>query len=122
MEKSLRGNSEAFLQIGSDAPIAPLAGGVRRSRVLAWMMQSFLDIPDAALRGIRTPTLVMAGDADVVTVEHAAQLSRLVPHGQLTVLPGSEHGTYLGVAEAAKPTGPLTAASLALIEAFLDGR
>jgi len=86
------------------------------------MMLSFTDLPAAALRAIRAPMLIMAGDADVVTLEHEAQLARLVPHGQLAVFPGSGHGTYLGVAEAAKPGSPLPDLAVAMIEAFLDER
>jgi pimeloyl-ACP methyl ester carboxylesterase len=86
------------------------------------MMRTFADIPEATLRAVRAPTLVMVGDADVVSPEHSAQLARLVPHGQLAVLPGSGHGTYLGVAEAAKPGSPLPDLAVAMIEAFLEGR
>ncbi len=56
------------------------------------MMQSFTDIPEATLRAIQAPMLVMLGDADVVSPEHAAQLARLVPHAELAVFPGSGHG------------------------------
>ncbi len=86
------------------------------------MMKSFTDVPEAALRAIGAPMLVMIGVKDVVLPEHAAQLARLVPHGQLAVLPGSEHGTYLGAAEGAKPGSPLPDLALAMIEAFLDQR
>jgi len=83
------------------------------------MMQTFNDIPEAALRAIRAPTLVMIGDHDVVLPEHAAQLARLVPDAQLAVLPGSGHGTYLGAAEAAEPGSPLPDLALSMIEVFL---
>ncbi len=83
------------------------------------MMRSFRDVPEAALRTIRAPVLVMVGDRDVIEPEHALRLSRLVPHGELAVMPGSGHGTYLGVAEGAVPGSPLPDVSVALIEAFL---
>jgi pimeloyl-ACP methyl ester carboxylesterase len=86
------------------------------------MMQSFPDIPETVLRAIDAPTLVMVGDADVVSPEHSFQLSRLVKHGELAVFPGSGHGTYLGAAEAAKPGSPLPDLATTMIEAFLDGR
>lgn len=58
-------------------------------------MLAFEDIPDASIRAIQAPTLVVVGDQDVVRVEHALELARTLSHGRLCVLPGS-HGSYLG--------------------------
>jgi pimeloyl-ACP methyl ester carboxylesterase len=58
-------------------------------------MQGFVDIPDASIKAIQAPALVVDGDRDVVRVEHAVELSRLLPHGRLCILPG-EHGEYFG--------------------------
>jgi pimeloyl-ACP methyl ester carboxylesterase len=58
-------------------------------------MLAFKDIPDQDIRSIQAPTLVLDGDRDVVRVEHAVELSRLLPHGRLCILPG-EHGEYFG--------------------------
>jgi pimeloyl-ACP methyl ester carboxylesterase len=58
-------------------------------------MLAFTDIPDQDIKSIQAPTLVIDGDRDVVRVEHAVELSRLLPHGRLCILPG-EHGEYLG--------------------------
>jgi len=44
------------------------------------------------LRKLAAPLLVMVGDRDIVTLEHAIELFRLVPDGKLAVLPGSDHG------------------------------
>jgi pimeloyl-ACP methyl ester carboxylesterase len=57
----------------------------------AQRMRDFKDIPDDAIRAITAPTLVMIGDADVVRPEHAVELSRLLPHAQLAVLPATDH-------------------------------
>jgi pimeloyl-ACP methyl ester carboxylesterase len=84
------------------------------------MLQSFDDIPEAAIRAIGAPTLVMIGDKDVILPEHAMQLARLVPHGDLAVLPGSARGAYLGAAEAAKPGSPLPDLAVAMIDSFLN--
>ncbi|HSN89877.1 MAG TPA: alpha/beta hydrolase [Anaeromyxobacteraceae bacterium] len=83
------------------------------------MMKAFRDWPEEALRGIRGPSLVMVGDADVMSVEHAARMARLLPGGRLAVFPGSTHGTYLGAAEGARPGSPLPGLAVAMIEAFL---
>jgi pimeloyl-ACP methyl ester carboxylesterase len=84
------------------------------------MLQTFDDIPEAAIRAIDAPTLVMVADKDVILPQHAMQLARLVPHGDLAVLPGSGHGTYLGAAEAAKPGSPLPDLAVAMIDSFLN--
>ena len=83
------------------------------------MMTSFVDVPEERLQAMRVRTLVMLADRDVVSVEHAARLARLVPSAELAVLPGSAHGTYLGVAEAAVPGSPLPDLAISMIEAFL---
>ncbi len=80
------------------------------------LMRDFHDIPDAALRSITAPALVMVGDHDVMSVEHAASLARLL-RGQLAVFPGAGHGTYLGSVDAGG--GDPTAARLTL-ESFLS--
>jgi pimeloyl-ACP methyl ester carboxylesterase len=57
-------------------------------------MQSFPDIPTAAIRGITAPALVIVGDADVMRPEHAVETFRLLPHAQLAVL--SRHRSHGG--------------------------
>jgi len=86
------------------------------------LMKEFLDIPEADLRGIRVPTLVVLGDHDVMSVEHDAALARLLPKGELAVMPGAIHGTYLGAAEGARAGSPLVGVATTLIEAFLRGQ
>jgi pimeloyl-ACP methyl ester carboxylesterase len=84
------------------------------------MMKSFPDVSPPVLRAVDAPTLVMAGDSDVILPEHSIELARLVKHGQLAIFPGSGHGTYLGTAESRRPGSPLPALALAMIEAFLQ--
>ena len=52
------------------------------------LMESFHDIPEASLRAIAAKSLVIVADHDVMFVEHDAQLSRLLRHGELAVMPG----------------------------------
>lgn len=54
-------------------------------------MRNFKDIPADTIRSIAAPTLVVCGDSDVMRPEHAVQEFRLLPHGQLAVLPGTGH-------------------------------
>jgi pimeloyl-ACP methyl ester carboxylesterase len=43
------------------------------------------------IESITAPILVMIGDGDFVRPEHAVEMYRLLPHGQLAVLPQSGH-------------------------------
>lgn len=81
-------------------------------------MAGFKDMDDAALRAIQAPALVLNGDADVVRVEHAVWLSKLLPHAQLAILP-SGHGDYLGEICAADQQSRLPEVATSLIEMFL---
>ena len=44
------------------------------------------------LNGVRSRTLVMLGDDDEVTLEHAVALYRGLPDAELAVIPGTSHG------------------------------
>lgn len=58
-------------------------------------MIAFRDGDDEGLKQINAPALLMVADKDVITVEHTAELCRLIPDAQLAVLPGS-HGSFIG--------------------------
>lgn len=82
-------------------------------------MNAFTDFPDAWLTSIAAPALVLLGDQDVVTVEHAVKMRSLLPHARLAVLPGN-HGSYLGeAASTVDPSSRLPEATVAVIEDFL---
>lgn len=82
-------------------------------------MQSFADIPDALVASVRAPTLVVAGDRDVPTPEHALELARLIPGARLMILPGG-HGDWLGEAIMAPAESRYPALTAGLVEEFLD--
>jgi pimeloyl-ACP methyl ester carboxylesterase len=44
------------------------------------------------LQGIQSPTLIIVGDGDIVTLEHAVEMFRTIPISQLCVVPNSGHG------------------------------
>lgn len=63
-------------------------------------------LPDADLRAIKSPALLVVGDADVVKPEHVVQMLRLLgggvpgdivglPRSQLAILPGTTHVTII---------------------------
>jgi pimeloyl-ACP methyl ester carboxylesterase len=58
-------------------------------------MQTFKDWSDKDVKSIAVPTLLIIGDKDVVTPEHAVAMYRLIPHARLAIIPGA-HGQYLG--------------------------
>jgi pimeloyl-ACP methyl ester carboxylesterase len=82
-------------------------------------MRHFVETADEEVRKVQAPTLVMAGDHDVPTREHALELQQLLPHGSLVILPGG-HGEYLGELLASKPGAPEPTFAAGVIEAFLD--
>ena len=84
-------------------------------------MLAFKDIPDETVKSIAAPTLVVVGDRDVVRVEHAAALSRLLPHARLAILPGA-HGEYLGEIMTPKVSDRRVRIFADLVVEFLDGQ
>lgn len=58
-------------------------------------MCNFTDWSEDDIRGISCPTLLIIGDRDVVTPEHAVAMYRLLPNARLCILPGG-HGDYIG--------------------------
>ncbi|HWU05762.1 MAG TPA: alpha/beta hydrolase [Streptomyces sp.] len=54
-----------------------------------WRTQPTLTTGDLAR--IEAPTLVMAGDDDMMTLEHTTALYRAIPGSQLAVVPGASH-------------------------------
>jgi pimeloyl-ACP methyl ester carboxylesterase len=83
-------------------------------------MQNFQDIPDNLLRGIRAPTLVIAGDREAIKPEHALELTRLIPDARLLILPAS-HGDYLGEVVMTPEGSRYFEVTACLVEDFLGG-
>ncbi|MBA3689316.1 MAG: alpha/beta hydrolase [Chloroflexi bacterium] len=44
------------------------------------------------LQRIKAPTLIIVGDRDVVTPEHAVEMFRTIPDAQLCIVPHTGHG------------------------------
>jgi pimeloyl-ACP methyl ester carboxylesterase len=84
-------------------------------------MRSFKDVPDALVRSVRAPTLIVLGDRDIVKLEHAVELTRLIPDARLLVLPGG-HGDYLGEAVMTQGETRYPELTARLIEEFLGPR
>jgi pimeloyl-ACP methyl ester carboxylesterase len=83
-------------------------------------MKNWKDVPDDDVRTLRVPTLIVQGDQDLGTLEHALELTRLIAGSRLLIVPGG-HGDYLGelVMTQRETRSPELVAGL--IEVFLDG-
>lgn len=80
-------------------------------------MQSFPDISADQMRAITSPALIIIGDKDVTTPEHAAEMHRLLTNSRLCIIPGG-HGDYIG--EITTPQdGVLIAGTVNMINKFL---
>ncbi len=104
---------EAYLAINPDQQGLQAMHDRDRDRML-----NFTDWNDDVIASIKAPALIIAGDRDVVTVEHAVELYRLLPNARLLIYPGV-HGDFIG--ELSAGNGILSSeASVGLIEKFLD--
>ncbi len=83
------------------------------------MLNGFKDWPDSDIQSIKVPALVLIGDQDIITPEHAAAMMRLLPKGRLVVLPGL-HGQYIGEATTTPITPEMRAAMLIILNNFLS--
>lgn len=82
-------------------------------------MVNFKDIPDDKLKSIKAPTLIIIGDKDVITPEHAVEMNRLISNSQLAIIPGG-HGEYIGEVTTLKPDFKESYLVVPMIEKFLN--
>jgi len=61
-------------------------------------MKQFKGWTDQQLQSIQVPTLILQGNTDVGSLEHALEMHRLIEQSDLVILPGG-HGTYMGTLE-----------------------
>ena len=74
---------------------------------------------DEQMKSITTPTLVINGNNDVGSVEHAVEMYRIIPNCELAIFPGG-HGTYLGAIESLDNGKWTRFNATELINEFLD--
>ena len=82
-------------------------------------MKAFKDWSDEQMRSIKAPALVINGNDDVGSTEHAVEMYRIIPGCQLAILPG-KHGSYMGAAESLENGKWTQTYFVDLIEQFLD--
>jgi pimeloyl-ACP methyl ester carboxylesterase len=83
-------------------------------------MRHFTDVPDADVRAIRAPTLILLGDHDIVKPEHALELTHSMSNARLMVLVGG-HGDYLGEAIMTQRATRAPELTAGFVQEFLDG-
>lgn len=83
-------------------------------------MQNFKDWKAEDIQSIKAPTLIVASDQDVVRPEHAVEMSRLLPHGRLAILPGG-HGEFFGEINFKDTGSKVPELFTAMVDEFLTG-
>lgn len=82
-------------------------------------MKVFKDWSDEQMKSIKAPTLVINGNTDVGSPEHAVEMYRVIPNCELAIFPGG-HGSYLGAIESLDNGKWAQFNATYLIEEFLD--
>ena len=82
-------------------------------------MVNFKNIPDEQIKSIKAPTLIIIGDKDVITPEHAIELHGQIANSELAIIPGG-HGEYIGEITTLKSDTKESEFVIPMIEKFLD--
>lgn len=82
-------------------------------------MLEFKDWKAEDIQSIKAPALIILGDEDVVMPEHAVEMTRLLPHARLSILPGV-HGAYIGEVTTRMERSKLPELTVTMIEEFLN--
>jgi pimeloyl-ACP methyl ester carboxylesterase len=82
-------------------------------------MVNFKDIPDGQIMAIKAPALIIIGDNDVITPEHAIELHRQLANSELAIIPGG-HGEYIGEITTIKPGFKESDLAVPIIEKFFN--
>ena len=109
-----KGLQEAFLKINPDSAALFNMFNKDKNRMI-----SFKDWPDSDIQSIQCPALIINGDKDVTTTEHALNMSKLIANARLMILPGL-HGECLGEIETTTPDSKMPQFTVEVIEEFLN--
>jgi pimeloyl-ACP methyl ester carboxylesterase len=84
-------STEERAEYAATSPDAPetLVAKIAKMHTI-WHSEPQIEITDIAQ--IKVPTLVMAGDDDIVKHSHSTELFEALPLGQLAIIPGTSHG------------------------------
>ena len=82
-------------------------------------MVEFEDWKEEDIHSIDAPSLIIIGDNDIVSPEHAVEMFRLLPHARLSIVPGI-HGAYIGEATTGMKHSRIPDFTVSIIEGFLN--
>lgn len=120
MEQAQLENMPVQLKEGYKKVASDLNGLLVMHNKDAKRMVNFIDIPDEKIKSIKTPTLILIGDKDIITPEHAIEIHRLISNSELAIIPGG-HGEYIGEITTLKANYKENDfVAVQLIENFLD--
>jgi len=105
---------EAFMQIKNDSMALQTMFEKDRNRML-----HFTDWSDEDLAMIKAPSLILIGDKDVVTPEHAVEMYHKIPGSRLMILPGS-HGSFIGEGLKDMNVSKMPLYTVAMVREFLN--
>jgi pimeloyl-ACP methyl ester carboxylesterase len=105
---------EAYLQVAPDPKGLQIMHDKDAKRML-----NFTDIPDQQIESIKAPALIIIGDKDVITPEHAVEMHRQMTNSELAIIPGV-HGEYIGEVTTLKLGSKEEDFVIPMIERFLD--
>jgi len=102
MEMSHPGTAAAIVAAGAN--ITPDCGGsfeefkqwiYEHDSPLTRMMLTEPQIDPAELSAIKCPALVIAGDRDVISVEHTTLIADSIPNAELAIVKNADHSSYI---------------------------
>ncbi|RZK74482.1 MAG: alpha/beta hydrolase [Pedobacter sp.] len=82
-------------------------------------MVNFKDIPDELIKTIKAKSLIIIGDRDIVTPEHAIEMQRKIAGAELAIIPGV-HGEYIGEITTLKSNSKQSDFVIPMIKRFLE--
>lgn len=82
-------------------------------------MINFQDIDDEVLKSIKSPVFLIAGDKDVIKVQHIAEMNQLIPDSKVMILPAG-HGNYMMADENGNADTELINFTISQIKKFLN--
>lgn len=104
----------AYIQVAADSSGLQIMHDRDVNRMI-----HFKDIPDEVVRSIKAPALIIIGDKDVITPEHALELHRQIANSELAIIPGG-HGEYIGEITTIGPDFKESELVVPMIEKFLN--
>jgi pimeloyl-ACP methyl ester carboxylesterase len=106
---------DAYLEIGDSTGLMRMFNQDRNR------MLKFKDWKDEDLMAIKAPSMIILGDKDVMTTDHAVKMSHLITNSRLMILPGT-HGSFIGEGESAKENSKVPELVVEVINEFLRSK